>query len=254
MLDESDPEAADAVTAALSDDIVEAFEDAQLRTIGVLRAARDGLRDGMTEKDVVDLIESLAAQAGFTEWFRPPYVHFDCPVKPAFIPSGRVSLKPGTVVEMDACPATDQAYGVFGTVVVHGGRPEPELVTHAREACRAASGFASRWKCTGEVFVYAQAWANNRRGTIDSDSVGHVCFPRLGRTAIAWPRAARAATLMRRHRVQWFNPRRMNGFYAIQPRVVLDGHGCAFEEMILINGDEKRIVGRPGGLAEVGTL
>lgn len=255
MLTESEPAAAaDRPAAQFTPDLVAAFEDAQARTIALLRAARDGLEDGMTEKDVVDRIEALAEQAGFADWFRPPYVHFNCPERPAFVPSGRVGLQRGTVVEMDACPATAEAYGVFGTVVVHGGGPEPELVAQAREACRAAAGFSSRWKCTGEVYVYAQAWANNRRFGLDSDSIGHVCFPRLGRTAVAWPRAARAATLMRRHRVQWFNPRRMHGFYALQPRITQDGRGCAFEELILIDGDEKRVVGRPGGLAEIGTL
>ena len=146
----------------------------------------------MTERDVVDLVESMAEDAGFHDWFRPPYCHFNCPEKPSFVPSGRGGLQRGTVVEIDACPATDLAYGAYGTAIVFGGGPEPELVSDAREACRAAAGFSSRWKCTGEVYVYAQAWANNRRYGIDSDSIGHVCFPRLGRTAVAWPRAARA--------------------------------------------------------------
>lgn len=242
-----------AASPTLPDDVVQAFEDAQQRTIALLRDASQQLQAGMTEKDVVDLVEGMAEQAGFTDWFRPPYAHFNCPEKPGFLPRGRGGLKPGTVVEIDACPATDRAYGAFGTVVVFGGKPEPELVTDAREACRAACGFSSRWKCTGEVYVFAQAWANNRRYAIDSDSVGHMCFPRMGRTAMAWPHAARAATLMRRHRIQWFNPRRMDGFFAVQPRITAQGHGCAFQEMILLNGDEKRIVGR-SSISEVGTL
>lgn len=242
-----------ATPPTLPTDVVAAFDDAQRRTIALLRTATEQLEAGMTEKDVVDLVEALAEEAGFADWFRPPYAHFNCPERPGFLPSGRGGLKNGTVVELDACPATDQAYGAFGTVVVFGGGAEPSLVSDAREACRAACGFSSRWKCTGEVYVYAQAWANNRRYKIDSDSVGHMCFPRLGRTAVAWPHTARAATLMRRHRIQWFNPRRMDGYFAVQPRITRDGHGCAFQEMVLLNGDEKHIVGRDS-LDAVGTL
>lgn len=244
----------DAAAQTFPSDVLDAFEDAQRRTIALLGDATRRLEAGMTERDVVDLVESMAEDAGFRDWFRPPYCHFNCPEKPSFVPSGRGGLQRGTVVEIDACPATDLAYGAYGTAIVFGGGPEPELVSDAREACRAAAGFSSRWKCTGEVYVYAQAWANNRRYGIDSDSIGHVCFPRLGRTAVAWPRAARAATLMRRHRIQWFNPRRMHGFYAVQPRIVADGHGCAFQELIFIDGTEKRVVGRPDGLAGVGLL
>jgi hypothetical protein len=45
----------------------------------------------------------------------------------------------------------------------------------------------------------------------------------------------------------------MDGFFAVQPRITQDGHGCAFQEMILINGDEKHVVGRDS-MDAVGTL
>ncbi len=238
--------------AAFPAGLVDAFDDAQRRTIDLMGLARDRLEVGMSEADIVDEVEAQAKSAGFNLWFRPPYAHLDCPERPAFLPDKKGRLAKGMVVEIDAAPATDEAYGVFGAAFVFGGGTEPKLLIDAKEACKAACGFASRWKCTGEVFVYAQAWANNRSYRVDSDSVGHACFPRLGRTAGAWPHLARAATLMRRHRITWLNPRRMHGFYAIQPRLVLDGRGCAIEELVFVDGNEKRILGRPGGLGEIG--
>ncbi len=235
-------------------DQVDAFDDAQRRTIALFREVRDAVRPGMTERDVTDLMEARKAAHGFDRWFHRPHVRLNAPRRMAHLPDHGRKLAAGMVIEIDAGPADDAAYGDFGTAFVVGGGAEPAIVSESRELLRACCGFASRWKCTGEVFVYADAWARNRCQTLgDSNSVGHIVFPRLGRTAPFWPHLARAAILARRHQIQWFNYRRMHGLYAIQPRLVDGEHGCCFEEMILIDGDVKRVLGRDSP-DEAGTL
>jgi hypothetical protein len=44
--------------------------------------------------------------------------------------------------------------------------------------------------------------------------------------------------------VEWFNHRRMSGIFAIQPRLVWKGNGLSFEEMVYVDGDRKRVLGR----------
>ena len=70
---------------------------------------------------------------------------------------------------------------------------------------------------------------------------------------IQWPRLARAAILMRRNQVEWFNHRRMSGIYAMQPRLVSETQGVAFEEMVLVLEHGQRVLGRDS-IDEVGTL
>lgn len=235
-------------------DIAGAFDDAQRRTIALFREVKAAVAPGMTEKDIVDLMEARAGGHGFDRWFHRPHVRFNAPKRMPHLPDDEDKAREGTVIEIDAGPADDGAYGDFGTAFVLGGGPEPDVVRQSRELLRACCGFASRWKCTGEVFVYAEAWARNRTLSLgDSNSVGHVCFPKLGRTAPFWPKLARAAIVARRHQIQWFNHRRMHGLYAVQPRLVDGPNGCGFEEMILIDGDVKRALGRDS-LDEVGTL
>jgi multicomponent K+:H+ antiporter subunit C len=62
--------------------------------------------------------------------------------------------------------------------IVEAGKAEdqPRVVQEARDLCRATCGFAIRWKCVGELFVFAQSWSNNRRMQLDeATSVGHAC-------------------------------------------------------------------------------
>ncbi|MEC7947291.1 MAG: M24 family metallopeptidase [Myxococcota bacterium] len=235
-------------------DIAALFDDAQRRTIALFREVKAAVGPGMTERDIVDLMEARANGHGFDRWFDRPHVRFHAPRRMPHLPDGEDKSRVGTIVEIDAGPADADAYGDFGTAFVIGDGPEPDVVRQSRELLRACCGFASRWKCTGEVFVYADAWARNRALTLgDSNSVGHVCFPRLGRTAPLWPTLARAAIVARRHQVQWFNHRRMHGLYALQPRLVAGENGCGFEEMILIDGDSKRALGRDS-FDEIGSL
>jgi Metallopeptidase family M24 len=227
-----------------TDEQVEAFDQAQRATIRLMSQVVSELREGMSEADVVRLAEGRAGDLGFQDWFHRPEVRFDAPARLPLRASSDKKLAVGTVVEIDLAPSTTRAFGDFGYALCFGGAPEPEVLTESRQICRATVGFASRWKCTGEVYVFATAWARNRQATIEGSTVGHVCLAPTGLLATAWPRLARAAILMRRNQVEWFNHRRMSGIFAIQPRLVWKGNGLSFEEMVYVDGDHKRVLGR----------
>ncbi len=240
---------------AIPEAVVAAFDDAQRRTIALVSRVVAGLEPGITEREVARRLVSGAAESGFSGWFHRPHVRFGGSPRPPALPGGGGRrLARGDIVEIDLAPATAEAHADFGVALVFG-EDEPEIVAEARDLCRACCGFASRWKTTGEVFVYAQAWARNRGHALaDEARVGHRVFAPGDRPwGRPWPLGPRLAILMRRHQVQWFNPRRMHGLYAIQPRLRAGDRACAFEEMILVDGDRKRVLGRDG-LDAVGTL
>ncbi|MEL6346691.1 MAG: hypothetical protein AAFV53_26495, partial [Myxococcota bacterium] len=142
----------------------------------------------------------------------------------------------------------------LGVSFAFDAETEPAVVKEARDLCRATCGFASRYKCVGELFVFAQSWANNRRLKLGARrSIGHACFPREGLAAAAWPRAARMSIHLRRNQIQWFNPRRMAGIYAVNPPIIVGDRVAAFEEMVFINGDSRLVIGRDS-FDEIGTL
>jgi len=58
---------------------------------------------------------------------------------------------------------------------------------------------------------------------------------------------------LRRCQVHFLNPRRVIGIYCLSPRIVADGKAMCFEEMVYIEGDEKRVLGR-NSIDEIGTL
>ncbi len=247
-------EEAPSTTPSLDPEVVSAFDRAQSATIALARHVVGQLREGMSEAEIADLAVAAAPQHGFDRWFHRPEVRFNAPkVEPLTLGRAK-ALKVGTVVEIDLAPANATAFGDFGHALVFGGGDEPDVLRESRALLRGAVGFASRWKCTGEVFVFAQAWANNHNYSLgEATSVGHRCLPPEGLLAQAWPRLSKAAILMRRNQIEWFNYRRMAGLYAIQPRLVVGDHACSFEEMVLIDGDTKRVLGR-ASLDEVGTL
>lgn len=229
----------------LAPETLEAFDQAQRGAIQALRRVLGQLREGLSEKDVVELARTASAEQGFTEWYHEPEVRFGGTLDRLHRPRADRLLTPGTLVEIDLGPGNDVAYGDVGVALAWGTSEEPALVRDARELLRATCGFASRWKTVGELFVFAQAWTVNRRMSLgDAKAVGHVCLAREGFADLAWPEAARAATFMRRNQIQWYNPRRMAGIYAVRPRLVGDGQALAFEEMIYIDGDVKRVLGR----------
>lgn len=207
----------------------------------------------MSEQDVCRLAHRLAdKQPAFTGWFHKPEVHFDR--IPARWPSRRRrTLRPGTLVQVDLAPATEDAFGDFGYSFTFQEK-EHAAVTEARRICRATCGFASRFKCVGELFVFAQSWANNHRiGLYARHAIGHTCLPREGLTNTQWPRMARMAIRLRRNQIQWYNPRRISGIYAVNPPIHHHGKVAAFEEMLFIDGETKRVLGR-SDIDQIGSL
>ena len=83
--------------------------------------------------------------------------------------------------------------------------------------------------------------------------MGHMVPLCEGAFATAWPQSARMAVFLRRCQVHFLNPRRVIGIYALSPRVVAGGDAMCFEEMVYIEGDVKRVLGRDSE-AEIGTL
>ena len=230
-----------------------AFEAAQRATIRVLGTAIGELREGQSEREVSELLRRVATDSGFNAWYHEPEVRFGGDLSRFHRASDKRVLEQGTLVELDLGPANDKAYGDLGVAFAFGVDIQPAVVRDARELCRATCGYGSRWKTVGELYVFAQAWTVNHRVSLgDAKAVGHVCLAREGIADLAWPQSARAATYMRRNQIQWYNPRRMAGLYAVRPRLVSGKVGVAFEEMIYIDGDDKRIIGRDD-LNQVGT-
>lgn len=233
---------------------IAAFDHAQRMTIELMRAVVDNLETGMSERDVYDLALEQAPTFGFSAWFAKPEVRFDGARSVFHRPSKKRTLRKGTLVEIDLAPATSNAFGDFGTGICFDSEEESTVVTEAREACRAVCGFASRFKTVGELFVFAESWANNHRVSLGgARSIGHMVPLCEGPFAAAWPQSARMAVFLRRCQVHFLNPRRVIGIYAISPRVVANGQAMCFEEMVYIEGDTKRILGR-NSEDEIGTL
>jgi len=237
----------------LHETVLPAFEKAQRATIDLTRAVVAALEPGMSPSDVAALARDKAGQAPgtpFTGWFHPPEVYFD---RTASGRSASRALRPGTVVQIDLAPATETAFGDFGHSFSFQSA-EHTVVSEARRACRATCGFASRFKCVGELFVFAQSWANNHRMTLGArHSIGHACLPREGLATAGWPLGARFAIKLRRNQIQWYNPRRMAGAYAVNPPIIHEGRMAAFEEIIFIDGEQKHVLGRDH-IDEIGSL
>jgi hypothetical protein len=233
---------------------IAAFDHAQRMTIDLMRTVVDNLEEGMSELAVYNLALEQAGAFGFTDWFAKPEVRFDGARSMFHRPSAKRILRKGTLVELDLAPSTGNAFGDFGIGFAFGTDDEPMIVSEARDACKAVCGFASRFKTVGELYVFAESWANNRRVSLGgARSVGHMVPLCEGVFATAWPKSARMAIFLRRCQVHFLNPRRVIGIYALSPRVVANGQAMCFEEMIYIEGDEKRILGR-NSEEEIGTL
>ena len=237
----------------LTKETLDAFHEAQSNTIRLTRSVTDRLTNGMSEQDIERLAVEEATKFGFYDWFHRPVVRFNGVGGHYNRASSKNILKSGTIVEMDMGPATKHAFGDFAVTFAFDSNESNKLVDCAQGVTRATVGFANQTKCIGELFVFADAWATNRCFTLsDNKSIGHRCFAREGNTAYQWPKMARAAILLRRNRIGWFNPRKMSGLFSIQPLAKVDGKIGGFEEMVYVFGDEKRVIGRDS-LDEVGT-
>jgi len=240
----------------MDENLIDEFDAAQRRGFRLLSAAIQALDEGMTEADLDKKIRELARDMGFDGWFHPPEIQFgERSTSNAIwkITSKTNRLSAGDLVVLDLGPAAGDAYADVGTTVAFG-RDEPDVLEVARECVRATCGYASQWKTVGELFVFAKAWAVNHRLTLASSrSIGHAILPKAGLLTLDFPRSAHSATWLRRHQIRFLNPARLQGIWALRPLLSDGEHGAAFEEMIYVSGESRRILGRDS-LAEIGTL
>jgi len=235
--------------------LLAAFDDAQRRGFALLEDVVSSLETGMSEWDIANVAKTRASFHGFHKWFHPPEVEIGTGTKTNAVwklPSRRNRLKEGDVVLIDLGPGDDSVYADVGTTMRHQAT-ELEVIRVARECVRATAGYSSQWKTVGELFVYAQAFSTNHRMELASSrSIGHTILPHSPRLAWDFPRSAHACTWLRRHQVRFLNPRQLSGLWALRPLVSDGVQAAAFEEIVYINGDEKRVLGR-NSLADVGS-
>lgn len=234
------------------------FDDAQRRTIRMVGDLMRRVEADMTERDLFELAETRLGDHGFDTWYHAPEIAFGDATATVrrlpLPPSTRRKLAPGDLISIDIAPGNGDAYGDSGVTFVFGGGAEPEVVKQAREATRAACGYASRWKTCGEIFVFCQAWAVNHRMELQNrKAVGHRVLPKEGMLATGFPRSAHLATLMPRNQLHRLHPVRMQGMFAVRPTFVHQGKGASFEEMIYIFEDTRCVLGRDS-LAEIGSF
>lgn len=237
-------------------DPIRAFDDAQRRAIAMLKDIRERLEAGMSERDVVELSETRLDAHGFDRWYHPPEVRIGDDAGAGSLvyrPSARKKLEPGGLIGIDIGPGTTEAYGDIGFTLCFGG-DEPAVVGVTRECVRACCGYASRWKTVGEIYVFAAAWAVNNRMTLSSESaVGHRVLPKEGILATGFPRSAHAATHLPGNRIHRLHPIRMKGMFAIRPAIADKGYSASFEEILWIQDDQRKVLGR-ASLDEIGVF
>ena len=233
-----------------------AFDATQRKSFQLLSRTVASLREGMTEAELDHEVRGLAEDMGFDSWFHPPEIQFGQRTNSNAIwkiPSKTNTLHQGDLVVLDLGPSEGAAYGDVGVTICFGAE-EPAVLEVSRECVRATCGFASQWKTVGELFVFSKAWAVNHRLNLGSTrSIGHAILPKQGLLSVQFPRSAHAATWLRRHQIRFLNPARLEGAWALRPMLSDGTHGAAFEEVVYIAGDTKRVLGRDS-IAEVGTL
>lgn len=240
---------------APDDKTLDAFDDAQRRGWRLLADVARQIVVGASEVDIDALARERLKDHGFEQWFHAPHIRVGPRIaRPWSRPSTKARLAEGDLVALDLGPANFDCFADVGVTLRVGAGPEPEVLKQARECVRGCVGFSSQWKTVGELYVFAKAWATNHRLELASErNIGHAVLPPEGLLKLGYPRSAHLATLMFRHRIHFLHPVRMAGMWAFRP-IFSDGAlGAAFEEVICIRGDEKRILGR-ASLAEVGTL
>ena len=231
--------------------MIAAFEDAQTRAFALLVDVVRSLRSGVGEEACVRFAMRSATARGFVGFFRPPIVRFEPTAQRFAVPSRR-TLRPGMLVEIVLLPVTRDALGHVAVTFPFEADGEP-LCDAARETCRAVLGFANRTKTSGELHVFAKAWANNHRARLTGRSIGFHCPSREGAFGVAWPRGAWALTRLRRHQLEHLNPRPLRGVYAVRPRIAMGSRAASFGELLYVDEEEKTIVARDS-LDAVGTF
>ena len=238
---------------------VEGFDDAQRRGWRLLADVAREVHVGMSEVEIEAIAHDKATAHGFDRWFHPPEVQVGARIGKSRVlrgASASARIKPGELVAIDLAPSGAEFYADVGVTlhVAEPGAAEPELLLVARECVRGCVGYSSQWKTVGEIFVFAKSWANNHRYQLASEgAIGHAILPKAGLLSLGFPASAHAAARLRRYQVHFLHPARIRGAWAFRPVVRGDGLTASFEELVYIDGDEKRILGR-ANLSEVGTL
>jgi hypothetical protein len=233
---------------------IRAFDEAQARTIVLMRQVVAQLQPGMDIGDIVALAEKGARDHGFSGWFHRPVVSIGAGIGRGPLMSrlsGRSKTEVGTLVSIDIGPADGAAYGDLGQTVVVPGAPEPGILAEGREVLKAACGYCSRWKTMGEVFVFSEAWARNRSLKLaNKKSIGHRILPLKG--FYSRPSLALFGTHFGPNQLHRLNPRRMDGIFAVNPQIQQGNLTVSFEEMVYIHEETRQVLGR-AALSEVGT-
>jgi len=236
--------------------LIAQFDQTQRKTFLLLSRAVASLQEGMSEADLDAIVRDEARGLGFDAWFHPPEIQFGQRTTSNAVwkvPSKSNHLRSGDLVVLDFGPAEGATYGDAGVTICFGAE-EPAVLEVSRECVRATCGFASQWKTVGELFVFSKAWAVNHRLTLgNTRSIGHAILPKSGLLSFNFPRSAHAATWLRRHQIRFLNPARLEGLWALRPMLSDGQNGAAFVEVVMISGEEKKVLGRDS-IAEIGTL
>lgn len=237
---------------------IAAFDDAQRRTIALTKDVLRHLEAGMTERDVYELAETRLQVHGFSAWYHAPEVAIGGRrLQRVTLPWARHKLQPGDLVTVDLGPTDGESYGDFGYTQRFApaeGTADPKVLGVARDCVRATCGYASRWKTVGELYIFARAWAvNNRMDLANTSALGHRILPKEGVLVTGFPTSAHLATLLARNRVHRLHPVRMAGMFALRPEVIDRGTVASFEEIVYVQDETHRVLGR-ASLDEAGTL
>ena len=227
----------------MSEVVLQSFEYAQKKSIELLKEIFSSIQSNMQESDIRTIIREQALKSGASGWFRKPFVRL--------FPKGR-AVHPESLIQIHLQPIYGDAFGSIGVTKCFA-RADTDIVLLARELCLATLTFGNRWKCTGELFVFAHSWCTNHRVTLEHEkNVGHQCFSK-GQSPALWPYSARAYSMLRRYQIQWFNPRRLQGIFAVHPFIQRHDQFAGFAELFYIKDEEKILLGR-SDLSQVGTL
>ena len=220
------------------------FDHAQRKSIAILRAVEEDLQSNMSQQDILACIHKHSKNQGAAGWIRPPLVRISTK-------TGIHGLQKGSILQIHIQPVFEQVFGSVGrTFSFHS--PEERIVAEAKELCLATCTFANRRKCVGELFVFAHSWCTNHRVELEhKKNIGHRCFSKE-ESSFLWPYSARALSILRRNQIQWFNPRRMQGVFAVHPFIERHDLFAGFAEMIYVDDDKRILIGRDS-FEELGT-
>ena len=212
------------------------FDQAQRTSISILNEVEQRLRVNMTQQDIEKCILDSAQKHGSTGWLRPPLIRISTK-------TGIRGLQKGSILQIHIQPVFKDVFGSVGKTISFQIQDE-HIVEQAKELCLATCTFANRRKCIGELFVFAHSWCTNHRVELEhKKNIGHRCFSKE-ESPWLWPYSARALSVLRRHQIQWFNPRRMEGIFAVHPFIERYELFAGFAEMIYVNEEKRILVGR----------